>query len=112
MAGVFIGLRHSTWWALRLYLYKNESREETLVRFREIRLPKLPDVGDMRVWGAVADPYQFLISYDEREKEYRASWKHKDHLDAMACHIGEGFSSYISAESACIATSRQLRQRH
>lgn len=74
--------------------------------FQEMEFP-LPD---FRTWGARAGDFQFVISLEKKKTEYRASWKHKDHLDKLANHMDHPFSTFTAAEAACADTWRQLRR--
>lgn len=52
------------------------------------------------LWGALIDPYQFVIS--RSEDRYLASWKHVAAREAPAVFIEGGpFRSLQAAESAC-----------
>jgi hypothetical protein len=66
---------------------------------------------DFRTWGAISGDFQFVISLEIPKKEYRASWKHKDHLDKLAVHMECPYSTFTAAEAACADTWKQLRRR-
>lgn len=74
---------------------------EELPRFE---LEGIPDMDKLRSWGADRYPYQFIISFNEKNEErgYRASWKNKEVSGKQAIRIpGEPWKALHEAQEAC-----------
>lgn len=82
------------------------------MRFSEFHPSSSAMPEKMRVFGYVANDYQFVIAYDEMVQEYTASWKATEGHHGLAVQIdGYPFKTMKAAEEACKSTLRQLRMK-
>lgn len=69
---------------------------------------KMPDYEEHQIWGAVAEPFQYVLSYNRLEGKFYVSAKHYPNASKII-PLGE-YWSRNEAEAACSSHWSNNRQ--